>query len=511
MSYKLIKSLLTLPTYKDKMDLSHRHFYKLIALIGLMFSNQSIAQHFFTSVLKNTVSQSERTYRNDFFISHKLNEQTLLFHSRFDDKTGIYAYNVETGTRSKIIDAPLNIDLEYLHFTGGDGRALVDILGRLYVTDGTQEGTNFIGDFGFTDIGNVTSTFVSSVFPKHYSNGQFFFYEHDFGFPSISKSRIWRTNGTQTGTREVKTDAGLKVLKILDSPDGQGAVVFANSPEKGKGFWKIDSLSNALTEIISFEKGPTPRDIRVSSGTRVRRGLVFCREEYTEQDYNASLWRLSLNGTLVRLTEGCSSDQVAVGESVYFFKGVSELWRSNGSVAGTTKHIDLYPNSAGIRTRRASLCALENSLFVSFMRERERFNDLGTQVWQVLTVEPEAEPIDADYLVACLDKLVAVGRGRGHTEFFKPSANGSLGGQAIKTYGLSGEFPNSGATGLDEIQSNYIWEMNEDVYLFNSWSDFSNENGGSDMPSFGTRVVHFEFKQTQFNGYLPAALMLLED
>lgn len=144
----------------------YRHIFCLVSIILLTVTNLVNAQHYRSSVIENTRATSV-----DRFSGVKVNEETLLFYSIIDETPGIYALDVNTDRVTKLISNPRAEYIEYVHFTKGDNEGMVDLLGLLYVTDGTVDGTRFIGDFGTQDIGNVTSTIVSNVWKKEFING----------------------------------------------------------------------------------------------------------------------------------------------------------------------------------------------------------------------------------------------------------------------------------------------------------------------------------------------------
>lgn len=513
MAYQLISNL---SRANVNMDSLRRQLPLLLVTLSLLTSPTIYAQHYASSAVQNTVSERLSGFISYLFISHKVNESTLLFYSSFNKEPGIYALNTVSQKVTKIIDVESFELLEFIHFTGGEGNVLIDLLGKLYVSDGTRSGTNFIGDFGYTDIGNVTTTLVSSVFNKSYANGQFYFYEHDYGSPALTKFRLWRTSGSQADTKEITSDQEFQVIDLYPSPDGKGVVAWGQSDELGNGFWKIDASLNKSTIMDSFEKHEQPRRIGITGAARVRRGLIFCRTEYRAgQRHSTSIWRLSLSNKLVRITEGCSDEMFSEGESVYFFKDPPSfdsdstvLWRTDGTVTGTNLHLDVSPApEPGVDLRRRNMCQLGGDIYVNVVgRERGSSIDIGKQVWRISTSKPEAKLLPASSLIACLDSVVAVrASGADRLSFYRPTDD-----TMINSHGLRDEFPSSGAKGLDEVINNYIWEMGEDVFLFNTWYQDGNYTGGQGTARFGTRVVRFKYKDGKFLGYMPSILQVLD-
>ena len=168
-----------------------------------------------------------------------------------------------------------------------------------------------------------------------------------------SAARLWRSNGTVSGTFPLRTfepDVGAFTLgSIVESG---GAVYFLANETGGRGeLWKSDGTGPGTVRLRSFTSTPTRPFLLVDGGTRV---YLFAYDGIREGELWAS------NGTpagTVRLESfeldpfGGGSTDTAVADGVLYFQAIdgsgAEPWRSDGTPAGTRRLADVNPGPAG--------------------------------------------------------------------------------------------------------------------------------------------------------------------
>ena len=213
--------------------------------------------------------------------------------------TGLFK-DITPGPRSSMGGTPMVQLGTTLFFTAEDG-----IHGReLWKTDGTPEGTVLVKDIW---PGGVGSSILS---PLVNAGGTLFFVAHD----GVHGWELWKSDGTAEGTRLVKDIHLNNANYPLGLVARGGTVVFvAHDGVHGNELWKSDGTPEG-TQLVAD----------------IAPGLAAGISPY----YNTA-------GAPLRV----------IGDAVYFAAndGVHgmELWKSDGTAAGTTLLRELTPGAAG--------------------------------------------------------------------------------------------------------------------------------------------------------------------
>jgi len=215
-----------------------------------------------------------------------------------------------------------------------------------WITDGTANGTNLLKDiFPGTAGGVATSS---------YDRPNFIVFKNEIYFTGANRSddyELWKTNGTEAGTKLVKNIAedGFSI-NFPSYPryyaEYQGALYFSCR----KGFWKTNGTT-AGTVLVAVDDpedvfGLEPVDL-ISNGDY----LLFIQ--------NTNLW--ASDGTTAGTKKIQSLGNVYLNWSgnrfsrlgnIVLFPGSDathgeELWRSDGTAAGTSIVKDLDPGTDG--------------------------------------------------------------------------------------------------------------------------------------------------------------------
>ncbi len=237
------------------------------------------------------------------------------------------------------------LSLSGLVARGGEVFFLVSRISKmdeLWVSDGTAGGTRAIKS-------------VSSGRRMATAGGKFFFFA---GFPSCD---LWTSDGTEAGTVLVKSAAACEA-PLADN--GTELLFFGFDPVHGGEPWKSDGTPAGTSLIADLYPGPTS-SLAYQSASLFLAGRWYFQAKSGE-DTGIQLW--STDGTaagtrMLRINHQASG--IAVGSSgklwgpraffdldgTLLFQGGdgatgAELWRSDGTAAGTWLVKDLWPGES---------------------------------------------------------------------------------------------------------------------------------------------------------------------
>jgi len=270
-----------------------------------------------------------------------------------------YAIAQKTPVVNLIKDIPANRDYPLENFTEFNGEVYfttysTDAGIELWKTDGTEEGTRMVKDI-------YEGTSNSNIAELTIFNNKLYFVATDATYGR----EIWQTDGTEAGTNVLKdvnpaTSARNNQIGNL-VVIGSAMYFHANDGTHGDELWKTDGTTAGTVMVKDVNAGPVgscPALLTDNDGT------IYFIANPTNTEYGQSggreLWKT--NGTeagTVRIKDfGAGNGQIqelfVFNGEVYFGAedGVNgkELWKTDGTEAGTkmVKNINIAVNYQGI-------------------------------------------------------------------------------------------------------------------------------------------------------------------
>jgi len=263
--------------------------------------------------------------------------------------------------------------LLYFSASGLDGA-------ELWVTDGTGAGTK--------QVANISASFGSDPNSLVSCNGYLLF----VASANFSDPELWRSNGTQAGTAMVKNI----------NPTGGGLQTQPNATEQ-----RLVKIGN--TVYFSANNGVNGIELWKSDGTEA--GTSMVKDASTDNPGYAPQNFAVLNDVLYYKYENPAHGQ--------------ELWRSDGTEAGTYMVKDMTPGPFGSFALPTSIAAVGDKLFFGAANSGSPFNielwkSDGTEAGTVLVAD--LFPAGSSYpsrFVEYQDYMVFVAYGIGGYELWK--------------------------------------------------------------------------------------------
>ena len=195
---------------------------------------------------------------------------------------------------------------------------------------------------------------------------------------------LWKSDGTSSGTFLVRDFLpGVESSNPYSFFEFGGSLFFGVTDDRGFGLWRIDppGADPRRVRIIDSSAGlARPRSLTVAGGSL--RFLATDGKVAPYAPYGSSLWRtIGTEESTERLMGGklrVSTPLVSVGDTVFFgaedpFRG-NELWKSDGTVAGTTLVKDIFPGRGSSSPR--AITSVGDLVFFA-----ARTNE-STQLWR---------------------------------------------------------------------------------------------------------------------------------
>jgi ELWxxDGT repeat protein len=251
---------------------------------------------------------------------------------------------------------------------------------RLWKTDGTIAGTVVVKNIapaGQTLTGASSPSILANV------NGTLFFTAND----GTSGLELWKSDGTAAGTVLVKD---INPGSAGSTPEQLVAVdntlfFTATTPANGRELWKSDGTAAGTVLVKEFVSGAQSIDITLGTGAN---GSLFFKG--FSQQQGAELWKSDGTeaGTVlvkdIRTGGGTSQpkDFITIGNTVFFAASTSangeELWKTDGTEAGTVLVKDIYPGTnASLSTGIAKFVNVNGTLF---FRAKDGIH--GDELWK---------------------------------------------------------------------------------------------------------------------------------
>jgi trimeric autotransporter adhesin len=258
-------------------------------------------------------------------------------------------YTGTTSSASSLNGIQLNGNFIFKAYSAGIGR-------ELWITDGTTGGTFLLKDInpGTADGDCVGFTLF---------NGALYFLADN----GVTGRELWKTDGTMAGTQLVKdvypgSSSGFSLTGFVKVWEHNGSFFFtAHSSNSDVELWKSDGTTAGTVRVADIYPGTTGSD--PMGFTEFNNTLFFIADNGTN---GRELWKSdgSTAGTVMvkDIFTGSTSafflpccgilnlKKVWEHSGSFFFLAINvssdvELWKSDGSAAGTVRVADIYPGS----------------------------------------------------------------------------------------------------------------------------------------------------------------------
>ena len=295
-------------------------------------------------------------------------EHIFTFSRKADNTTSLFAVDIGDGALTEIRNfasiglRSYGIINETLYFEAGDG---------LWKSDGTTAGTEKVMEL------NLPGPLVQA--------GDFIYYV-DALSPGTSEKRLYRTDGTVSGTSSLTDDSGVPIGSANSLLPFDSNLIFTH----GNNIWLADGTDSKATRLTNFSGGNGV----VSTFTTLGNSFFFVARE---SQFGDELWKSdgTPTGTVMVKDifpgpEGSRpSELVSTGERLYFSaytpESGFEVWTSNGTDEGTTLLVDVNPGPAYSHPR-AFVKTGDQLLFIA------KTAAAGRQLWSyehIVTSVPE--------------------------------------------------------------------------------------------------------------------------
>lgn len=321
-----------------------RKFLLLVAL--LIHSIPALAEYY--SAKTSFDYPGNKVYAGGFV---KVNDSKFITYMHGAEGKGVYAVDRKSGATELVMSDNINFNASEVwdsYFYSLDNGALIDVYGKLYLTDGTRLGTRFIADFGATNTGGSLGYDFSRITQVTQAGRFVYIYQTHIHY-RVGESTdqeapaLWRIDlETATRTKLQSDESYLFNTTIIDQNDQEGSVIiFSDQGGEGVGLWRASPENNNLAPLALFEGGEgRGLNVRSQWSVRTHAGLFFCRAENVDGYSQYSVWRLSNSNTLTRIAENCGDfDRAAVSNDLkhlFFMLEVNEreeLWQNSGTTS----------------------------------------------------------------------------------------------------------------------------------------------------------------------------------
>lgn len=263
---------------------------------------------------------------------------------------------------------------------------------KLYKSDGTDAGTNVIA----TNLNSGAGYSPESLTPF---KGELFF----TAFVSGLGIELYKTDGTDAGTVLIKDirAGGSNGLDQNTNNDKEVFVEFNNelyfrgSTNSSIELWKTDGTNGGTTSVKNFEEAIVGAPEYISNSDKSILGVVYNNELFFSVSRGTGIRELwKTDGTTagtIKVRGGLNgiSELIVFNNLLYFKSGTegdgfgAEVWVSDGTTSGTVLKFDLFPNS-GFNTTGSDpsdLFIFNNELYFSASAVVNNKNT-GRELWK---------------------------------------------------------------------------------------------------------------------------------
>jgi ELWxxDGT repeat protein len=259
---------------------------------------------------------------------------------------------------------------------------LVSYAGKIFFSDGTSLWSSDGTAAGTTIVKSdaKANLYGQSEYSTAVVGGKLIF----SGYDDVNGSELWVTDGTAAGTTLLKDLApGSSTAWEYTQPDSSypsgftvvGSTVFfvASNPQSGRELWKTDGTANGTVLVKDINPGTFQQSQWTENGEvqvavpldsspwelkKFGTALLFVADDGVN---GRELWKSdgTAAGTVLvkdllpgKTTDGyplssIPSDLTRYNGAMYFIASGDELWKTDGTAAGTTKVKDIDPNKGG--------------------------------------------------------------------------------------------------------------------------------------------------------------------
>jgi ELWxxDGT repeat protein len=242
---------------------------------------------------------------------------------------------------------------DHLYFAANDGVHGIE----LWRTDGTATGTEIVADL---NPGFASSLSADPIYPTPMvvANGKLFF----VAATESASVQLWQTDGTAMGTQQVTHFGSMPAFanlgaRISRMTAGDSQLYFlGDDGVHGMEWWRTDGSNTGTVLLTDFSLDGSPASAAFFGQAVVGDTLIFS----VNNDFSGAfkLFRsdpvtsavVEIVPDAVGFVPGAAPTMVAVGDVVYFVASDvahgQELWRSDGTAAGTSIVRDINPGPA---------------------------------------------------------------------------------------------------------------------------------------------------------------------
>ena len=434
----------------------------------------------------------------------KVNDSKFITYMHGAEGKGVYAVHRKSGAAELVMSDNTNFKAYEVwdsYFHSLDNGALIDVYGKLYLTDGTRAGTRFIADFGATNTGGSLGYDFSRITQVTQAGRFVYIYQTQIHY-RVGESNdqeapaLWRIDlDTATRTKLQSDESYLFNTTIIDQNDQEGSVIiFSDQGGEGVGLWRASPENNNLTPLALFEGGEG-RGLNVRSQwfVRTHAGLFFCRAENVDGYSQYSVWRLSNSNTLTRVAENCGDFGLAAvskdKKDLFYTLEVNEraeLWQNSGTTS-SNRLVKRLPQSDATFT---DLC-VAGDILVAVIAFKDSYEDYQQGVY-LFGENGSEQYIQNSYAHCVADKVVlgdALTYPHGIESVIDPKTNERLNVKGIDA--------SERVLAYQTFSDDVLWLLRRTV----------NESGQYEN-RYRDRLIHLQLKDVT---YLPGILNLLND
>jgi ELWxxDGT repeat protein len=299
----------------------------------------------------------ELVYSVDLNVDGKDGARLFFTTDDFDDvKLWVSEGTAATTRMVKLLSTSSATDSEFFGSLGN--KIFVREWNKIWVTDGTAEGTSLLVDISKQNpLGSGRASDRRLLSTHTVAGGNLFFVvENLYDIPEL-----WRSNGTVAGTQFVRSfelDVGLRYASLFTVRDRVLLSLETGrySSTGGTELWSLDESGSEALKLLSVDPGATMDTVLVGEGG------TDAQLYLTVESPGASTLYVSggrAENTLALRKFDQTSSLRAVGSGIVFggkergSEEYSALWRSDGTPQGT---VPAFSNSEQVSLREPSSC-----------------------------------------------------------------------------------------------------------------------------------------------------------